>query len=154
MGILWHYPSSTANDQLDQHVLRCILANVCGDRVCMCVGVCVCVCAGKNNIKEGDAHGSGTPVVVWGAIKISAACGMCAPYAAPVGVAARGLAWVGTSGAVGSCDIHPGACVPSRVLLRHSRPLRGGGGESGPPSSFAGLASGRQLLLAALGPLI
>ena len=37
----------------------------------MCV--CVCVCRGKNNIKEGDPHGSRAPVVTWGPTKINSA---------------------------------------------------------------------------------
>ena len=81
-------------------------------------GVCVCVCArrwGKNNIKEGDPHGSRAPVVAQGATKISAAYSMSCPV--PVGVTAGGLAWVRTSGGVGLCDLRPGAPMPGRVLL-------------------------------------
>ena len=59
---------------------------------------------------------------------------VCAPSCpAPVGVTAGGLAWVRTSGGVGLCGLLPGAPMPGRVLLHHSRPLCGGGGGSGCP---------------------
>ena len=51
--------------------------------------MCVSVCWGKNNIKEGDPHGSRAPVVAWGATKISAAYSACATLSG----ARRGHSW-------------------------------------------------------------
>ena len=75
------------------------------------------------------------------------------PCPAPAGVAAGGLAWVRTSGGVGLGDLRPGASMLGRVMLRHSRPLRGGEGVTMPPSSLEGLASSHRRLLVPLGPL-
>ena len=55
----------------------------------MCVCVCVCLYVGKNNIKEGDPHGSRAPMVAQGATKISAAYSMCAILSG----ARRGHSW-------------------------------------------------------------
>ena len=97
----------------------------------VCVCVCVCVCTkgrGKNNIKEGDPHGSRA---LWspGAPPESVQRTVHAPPCpAPARVAAGGLAWVRTFGGAG-------ASMPGRVMLHHSRPLRRGGGGRGAPVS-------------------
>ena len=53
----------------------------------MCV--CVCVPEGKNNMKEGDPHGSRAPVVTRGATKISSTYIACAVLSG----ARRGRSW-------------------------------------------------------------
>ena len=71
-------------------------------RVYVCVFLVV-TREGKNNIKEGDPHGSMAPVVAWGAIKNQASSqGTCLlSCLAPTGVAFEGLAWARTSRGVG-----------------------------------------------------
>ena len=77
--------------------------------------------------------GPGPPDVAQSATKISAAHSMCAILSSARWGHSRSLAWVRTSGGVGVCDLHPGAPMPGRVLLHHSRPLREGGGGQGAP---------------------
>ena len=92
----------------------------------------VCVCkggGGKNNIKEGNPHGSRAPPWSPRAPPKSLQLAVCAPSCpAPVGVTAGGLAWVRTSSGVGLCDLRPSATMLGRVLLHHPRPLCGRGG--------------------------
>ena len=90
---------------------------------------------GKNNIKEGDPHGSRAPVVAWGTVKNQASVQgpVCCPVWHPLGSHLRASPGLEPLVGWGLCNLRASTSVPGCLAQPHTWPLGGGGGGLGAP---------------------